>query len=53
LSDQQHTGETKVLFWLDDNLLTEWDEALKKLNYKNRAERFREMVREDIKASQK
>jgi metal-responsive CopG/Arc/MetJ family transcriptional regulator len=54
MSDAKHTGEKQVPFFLEEDLLTRWDNALKKLGYKNRAERFREVVRNDIeKASQK
>lgn len=49
MSDKNHTGEKMAPFWLDEDLLKQWDEAIKNLGYKSRVERFREMVREDIK----
>ena len=52
-SDANHTGEKQVPFWLDADTLQKWDEAINILNYKSRAERFREMVRDDIKTSRK
>jgi len=48
MSDKNHTNESKLTFWIDNSLLARFDEALKKMGYKNRAEWFRENVRDII-----
>ena len=53
MSDKNHTGEIKITFWLDQKTTTEFDKAIKDNKYKNRAEWFRERVRQEIKISQK
>jgi metal-responsive CopG/Arc/MetJ family transcriptional regulator len=54
LSDAKHTGEDKIQFNLEKNLTEQFDHALQKLGYKNRADWFREKVRETIReASQR
>jgi metal-responsive CopG/Arc/MetJ family transcriptional regulator len=52
MSDNKHTGESKITFWLDDNLIVKFDEAIKEAGYKNRAEWFREGVRDVIELTE-
>jgi metal-responsive CopG/Arc/MetJ family transcriptional regulator len=52
MSDKNHTGEIKITFWLDQKTAAEFDTAIEANKYKNRAEWFRERVRQEIKASQ-
>ncbi|MGE4282802.1 MAG: ribbon-helix-helix protein, CopG family [Clostridia bacterium] len=51
MGDINHTGEKKIQFWVEENLLEQLEEAIKKQGYKNRAEWFREKARETIKES--
>jgi metal-responsive CopG/Arc/MetJ family transcriptional regulator len=53
MSDKNHTGQKMAQFWLDEELLIKLDKAIKKTGYINRAEWFREQVRNTIKESEK
>ena len=53
MSDKNHANEAKILFWLDKELVSKLDEALKKMGYKSRAEWFRENVRDIIEEAKK
>lgn len=45
----EHAGEKKVQFWIEEKLLQQFNTAIKKRGYKNRADWFREKVRELIR----
>jgi metal-responsive CopG/Arc/MetJ family transcriptional regulator len=59
MSDNKHTGQQKVPFWLDKDQLEKLDKIIAEYGYTSRVEWFRAMVREEIldyekmKASQK
>lgn len=49
----EHAGEKKLQFWIEEELLQRFDVAIKKCGYKNRADWFREKVRESIREAKK
>jgi metal-responsive CopG/Arc/MetJ family transcriptional regulator len=51
MSDQKHTGEATFQVHVDKQLLKDFDKAIKKNGYKNRADWLREKMREEIKRS--
>jgi metal-responsive CopG/Arc/MetJ family transcriptional regulator len=54
MSDKNHTGESQLTFWLKHDIVARFDDAIEANGYKNRAEWFREKVRQEIeKALQK
>lgn len=48
MSDKNHIGQQKVLFWIDRELLEKLDQAIIRNGYISRAEWFRTMVRKEI-----
>jgi metal-responsive CopG/Arc/MetJ family transcriptional regulator len=49
-----HENEIRISFWLDIQTAAEFDDAIEINHYKNRADWFREKVRQEIeKASEK
>lgn len=45
MSDENHTGEATFQVHVDKKLLSDFDKALKKTGYKNRADWLREKMR--------
>jgi metal-responsive CopG/Arc/MetJ family transcriptional regulator len=48
MSDANHTNQTKLQFWLDNDTLRQLDELLDKYGYTSRSEWFRDMVRQEL-----
>lgn len=53
MSNQKHNEEVKLNFWIDKNLLKNFDLAYKINGYKNRADWFREQIRREINIAEK
>jgi metal-responsive CopG/Arc/MetJ family transcriptional regulator len=48
MSDNKHTGQIKLQFWLDDSQTEKLDKIISEYGYGSRTEWFRAMVREEI-----
>lgn len=48
MSNATHDNQTKLQFWLDNDLLKQLDELLDKYGYTSRSEWFRDMVRQEL-----
>jgi metal-responsive CopG/Arc/MetJ family transcriptional regulator len=49
MSNREHDNQKKLLFWIDSDMLSQFDEAIKLMGYSNRTEWFREKLRGTIK----
>ena len=49
MSNATHDNQTKLQFWIDDDLLTKLDEIIAHYGYASRSEWLREQIRVEIK----